>query len=94
ALKLLKVADQVKRECKVIKERDKAREVKCVELEAKMLLESQKWARYEKNLATFVSNIAMLEDEKSRLEEVETWLLQEVADAKHDRVEVVSKVVP
>ncbi|GJV40735.1 hypothetical protein Tco_1419175 [Tanacetum coccineum] len=58
-----------------------------------MLLEGQKWAGYKKNLATFESKIAMLEDEKSRLEEVETWLRQEVVDAKHDRAEVVSKVV-
>ncbi|GJW68944.1 hypothetical protein Tco_0123368 [Tanacetum coccineum] len=98
AQELLKVIEQMKGECEVIKEREKAREEECEELKAKckavmadfdnnltiivlrqkiaffpskakdqkssldrMLLESQKWAGYEKNLITLESKVAMAE---------------------------------
>ncbi|GJX36104.1 hypothetical protein Tco_0247661 [Tanacetum coccineum] len=60
----------------------------------RMMLESQKWAGYQQNLSTLESKVTFLEAEKARLEAVEVSLCKEVEELKHDRREVVSKVVP
>ncbi|GKB54221.1 hypothetical protein Tco_0904974 [Tanacetum coccineum] len=131
ALELLKVVEQMKGECDVLKEKEKARDKECDELKAKceaamaifdnilavnvfcekiatlfgevkedkasldtMLRESKKWAGYQVSLSTLESKVASLEAEKARLKAVETSLRQEVENVKHDRANVVSKVVP
>ncbi|GKC02895.1 hypothetical protein Tco_0994505 [Tanacetum coccineum] len=58
----------------------------------KMLLESQKWAGYQENLATLESKVAALEAEKGKLEAAEALLHKEIKALKCDRVELVSKV--
>ncbi|GJU05443.1 hypothetical protein Tco_1121873 [Tanacetum coccineum] len=60
----------------------------------RMMLESQKWAGYQFNLSSFESQVVSLEADKARLEAVEVSLRKEVDDARQDRMEVVSKVVP
>ncbi|GJR87153.1 hypothetical protein Tco_0211164 [Tanacetum coccineum] len=60
----------------------------------RMMLESQKWASYQQSLLTLESKPTSLETEKERLEAVEVSLRKEVEELKHDRREVVSKVVP
>ncbi|GKF92014.1 hypothetical protein Tco_0278733, partial [Tanacetum coccineum] len=76
------------------------REDKYAELEAKC---EAAMADFDKNPAVMVLlqkivsllaevkelKVAMLEGEKSRLQEVETQLCQEVEDVKHDRAKVV-----
>ncbi|GKC84183.1 hypothetical protein Tco_1139900, partial [Tanacetum coccineum] len=60
----------------------------------RLLLESQKWAGYQENLATLKSKVAALEAEKGKLEAAEAMLHEEIEAFKCDREEVVSKVVP
>ncbi|GJS51893.1 hypothetical protein Tco_0625255 [Tanacetum coccineum] len=60
----------------------------------RMMLESQKWASYQAILSTLESQIASLEAEKARLEDVKVSIRKEVDDVKQDRMEVVSLVVP
>ncbi|GKE47660.1 hypothetical protein Tco_1478918, partial [Tanacetum coccineum] len=60
----------------------------------RMMLESQKWVGYQQSLLTLKSKVTALETEKARLEAVEVSLRKEVEELKHDRREVVSKVVP
>nr|GEU60636.1 reverse transcriptase domain-containing protein [Tanacetum cinerariifolium] len=60
----------------------------------RMLLESQKWVGYQVSLSTLNSKVASLEAKKFKLEVVEASLHQELKNAKLDRAEVVSKVVP
>ncbi|GJW21396.1 hypothetical protein Tco_0032018 [Tanacetum coccineum] len=60
----------------------------------KMLQESQKWVGYQVSLSDLKLKFASLEDEKAKLEFVEASLRQELKNAKLDRAEVVSKVVP
>ncbi|GKC56143.1 hypothetical protein Tco_1083741, partial [Tanacetum coccineum] len=60
----------------------------------RMMLESQKWAGYQQSLSTLNSKVTSLEAEKARLEAVEVSLRKEVEELKHDRRNVVSKVVP
>ncbi|GJU47363.1 hypothetical protein Tco_1204629 [Tanacetum coccineum] len=59
----------------------------------RMMLESQKWAGYQQSLSTLESKVTSLEAEKARLEAVKVSLRKEVEELKHDRKEVVSKVV-
>ncbi|GJZ69100.1 hypothetical protein Tco_0632650 [Tanacetum coccineum] len=128
---LLKMINQIKAECDVLKDREKSRDQECEELKAKceaamayfdknpavnvlcekiasfsgevkehranldrMLLESQKWAGYQVSLSTLESKVASLEAGKVKLEVIEASLRQELQNAKLDRAEVVSKVVP
>ncbi|GKC32847.1 hypothetical protein Tco_1040141, partial [Tanacetum coccineum] len=130
ARELLKVVDQMKGECEVLKEKVKARDIECEELRAKceaamadfdknpavnvlrpkikslldevkenkcsmdkMLLEIQKWASYQENLATLDSKVAALKTNKCKLEAAEALLHKEIKALKCDRGEVVSKVV-
>ncbi|GKB53481.1 hypothetical protein Tco_0904234, partial [Tanacetum coccineum] len=60
----------------------------------RMMLENQKWAGYQQSLSTLESNITSLKAKKARLEAVEVALQKEVEELKHDKREVVSKVVP
>nr|GEU36901.1 hypothetical protein [Tanacetum cinerariifolium] len=60
----------------------------------RMTLESQKRADYQDSLSTLESKVIFLEAEKARLEVIEVSLQKEVEDLKHDRREVVLKVVP
>ncbi|GJT39355.1 hypothetical protein Tco_0939220 [Tanacetum coccineum] len=60
----------------------------------RMLLESQKWAGYQENLANLESKVAALEAEKGKLEAIEALLRKEIKALKCNRAEVVSKVVP
>nr|GEW28157.1 hypothetical protein [Tanacetum cinerariifolium] len=60
----------------------------------RMMLESQKYVGYQANLSSLESQVVSLEAEKARLEAVKVSLRKEVDDARWDRMEVVSKVVP
>ncbi|GJT21767.1 hypothetical protein Tco_0891704 [Tanacetum coccineum] len=60
----------------------------------RMMLESQKWASYQQSLSTLESKVNSLDAKKARLEAAEVSLRKEVEELKHDRIEVVSKVVP
>ncbi|GJY70121.1 hypothetical protein Tco_0473103 [Tanacetum coccineum] len=106
---LLKVIEQMKGECDVLKEREKARDKECKELKAKceaaitdfdnnptviVLREKVAVLQGEVSLSTLESKVASLEAEKVKLEAIEASLRQELENAKRDRVEVVSKVVP
>ncbi|GKB77151.1 hypothetical protein Tco_0944046, partial [Tanacetum coccineum] len=128
ARELLKMANQMKGECEVLKEREKSRDREDEELRLKceaamikfdnnyvisvlcqkmkslsdavkehkdsmdrMLLESQKLAGYQENLATLELKVSVLEAEKGRLEAVEALLRQEVEAVKCDRAKLVSK---
>nr|GEV43998.1 hypothetical protein [Tanacetum cinerariifolium] len=91
---LLTVVKQIKRECKVLKEKEKARDKECEELKAKC----------EAVMADFNNNpivkvlrqkiMSLLEAKKSKLEVIKTSLRQDIETVKCDRVEVVLKVVP
>ncbi|GJS38268.1 hypothetical protein Tco_0563311 [Tanacetum coccineum] len=60
----------------------------------RLMLESQKWSGYQVSLSALESKVASLEAEKANLEATEASLRQEIEEVKHDRREVVSKVVP
>ncbi|GKE40863.1 hypothetical protein Tco_1464268, partial [Tanacetum coccineum] len=60
----------------------------------KLMLESQKWSAYQESLSVLESKVASLEAEKANLEATKASLRQEIEEVKHDRREVVSKVVP
>ncbi|GJY40715.1 hypothetical protein Tco_0427985 [Tanacetum coccineum] len=60
----------------------------------RMLLESKKWAGYQVSLSTLELKVASLEVEKAKLEAFELSLHQEVENVRHDRADMVSKVVP
>ncbi|GJR48844.1 hypothetical protein Tco_1316947 [Tanacetum coccineum] len=90
----------MKGECEVLKEREKAREKECEELRAKC---EAAMTEFEKNPAVVVlrdkivallGEVASLEAEKTKLEATEVSLRQELENARFDRTEVVSKVVP
>ncbi|GKE41880.1 hypothetical protein Tco_1469164, partial [Tanacetum coccineum] len=68
ACELLRVVDQIKGECDVLKERDKARGKECEDLKAKCK------AGYQENLMTLESKFAALEVEKGKLEVVKATL--------------------
>ncbi|GKE21100.1 hypothetical protein Tco_1432612 [Tanacetum coccineum] len=59
-----------------------------------LILESQKWSGYQVSLSALESKVASLEAEKANLKAIEASLRQEIEEVKHDRREVVSKVVP
>ncbi|GJX19448.1 hypothetical protein Tco_0222125 [Tanacetum coccineum] len=80
---LLQVIEKIKGECDVMKQRERAWEEECEELRG-----------YQVNLSALELKVASLEADKARLEAVEASLKKEVDDVKHDRMEVVSKVVP
>ncbi|GKD30457.1 hypothetical protein Tco_1241235 [Tanacetum coccineum] len=90
--------DQIRVECDVLKDREKARDQECEELKAKC---KAAMANFDKNLAvnvvslsTLESKVASLEAEKVKLESVESSLREELQNAKLYRAEVISKVVP
>ncbi|GJT38958.1 hypothetical protein Tco_0938823 [Tanacetum coccineum] len=58
------------------------------------MLESQKWSGYQVSLLDLESKVASLRAEKANPEATEASLCQEIEEVKHDRREVVSKVVP
>nr|GEX09106.1 hypothetical protein [Tanacetum cinerariifolium] len=60
----------------------------------RLMLENQKWSGYQVSLLALESKVASLEAEKANLEATEALLPQEIEEVKHDRKEVVSKVVP
>ncbi|GJZ85163.1 hypothetical protein Tco_0650502 [Tanacetum coccineum] len=60
----------------------------------RLMLESQKWLGYQVSLSALESKVTSLEAEKANLEATEASLRQEIEEVKHDRREVVSKVVP
>nr|GEU55500.1 hypothetical protein [Tanacetum cinerariifolium] len=60
----------------------------------RLMLESQKWSGYQVSLLAFELKIASLEAKKANLEATDALLRQEIEEIKHDRREVVSKVVP
>ncbi|GJX57783.1 hypothetical protein Tco_0287680 [Tanacetum coccineum] len=102
ARELLKVVEQMKGECDVLKAREKARDKECEELKAKC---EATMADFDNNLAVKVlrekiasllleSKVASLEAENARFEAVEASLRQEVEDVKRDKAKVVLKVVP
>ncbi|GKB98128.1 hypothetical protein Tco_0984265, partial [Tanacetum coccineum] len=95
------VIEKLRGEFDVMRSRERAREeeceglrVKCEAVMTEMMLKSQKWAGYQQSLSTLESKVTSLEAEKARLEAVEVSLRKEVEELKHDRREVVSKVVP
>ncbi|GJY41197.1 hypothetical protein Tco_0428467 [Tanacetum coccineum] len=91
----------IKGECEVLKEREKAIDKECEELKAKCEVAMADFnnnpfvnAGYQENLVTLESKVGFLEAEKAKLEVTETSLRQEIETVKCDRVEVVLKVVP
>nr|GFA82097.1 hypothetical protein [Tanacetum cinerariifolium] len=60
----------------------------------RLMLENQKWSGYQVSLLDLESKVASLEAEKANLEATEALLPHEIKEVKHDRKEVVSKVVP
>ncbi|GJV74142.1 hypothetical protein Tco_1494137 [Tanacetum coccineum] len=60
----------------------------------RMMLESQKWAGYQVTLSALESKVTSLEADKARLEAVEASLREEIEELRHDRRDVVLKVVP
>ncbi|GKG59512.1 hypothetical protein Tco_0605163, partial [Tanacetum coccineum] len=60
----------------------------------RLILKSQKWSGYQVILSALESKVASLEAEKANLKATEASLCQEIEEVKHDRREVVSKVVP
>ncbi|GJZ13331.1 hypothetical protein Tco_0548561 [Tanacetum coccineum] len=83
---LLGVIEKLRGECDVIKERERAREEESEGLRAKC---KAAMFDFKKNLT-----VMSLEGEKARLEAIEVSLQNEVDDARQDRMEVISKVVP
>nr|GFA28202.1 hypothetical protein [Tanacetum cinerariifolium] len=96
---LLQVIEKIRGECVVIKQRERAREEKCEELRSKC---EAAMTDFEKNptvvgmrdLSALESKVASLEVDKARLKAVEASLKKKVDDVKHDKMEVVLKVVP
>nr|GEV09099.1 retrovirus-related Pol polyprotein from transposon TNT 1-94 [Tanacetum cinerariifolium] len=60
----------------------------------RVMLESQKWSGYQVSLSALESNVTSLEAEKANIEATKASLRQEIKEVKHDRRELVSKVVP
>ncbi|GJT49710.1 hypothetical protein Tco_0975867 [Tanacetum coccineum] len=78
---LLKVIDQIRAECDVLKDREKARDQECKELKAKC---EASMADFDKNptvnvsLSTLESKVAFMEAEKVKVEDVKASLRQEL----------------
>ncbi|GJU07605.1 hypothetical protein Tco_1124035 [Tanacetum coccineum] len=87
--------EQMKGECDVLKEREKAKYKEYEDLKAKCEVVM---VDFDNNLAvsllTLELKIASLEPEKAKLETIEALLRQEIKSVRRDRDEVVSKVVP
>ncbi|GJS48885.1 putative reverse transcriptase domain-containing protein [Tanacetum coccineum] len=60
----------------------------------RLMLESQKWSGYQVILSALESKVASFKAEKANLKAIEALVRQEIEEVKHDRKEVVSKVVP
>nr|GEY36867.1 hypothetical protein [Tanacetum cinerariifolium] len=60
----------------------------------RLMLKSQKWLGYQVSLLDLESKVASLEAKKANLEATKALLHQEIEEVKHDRREVVSKVLP
>nr|GEV77891.1 ribonuclease H-like domain-containing protein [Tanacetum cinerariifolium] len=59
----------------------------------RLMHESQKWSGYQLSLLDMESKVASLEAKKANLEAIDASLCQEIEKVKHDKREVVSKVV-
>ncbi|GJZ39064.1 hypothetical protein Tco_0585627 [Tanacetum coccineum] len=100
ARELLNVVEQMKGECDVLKEREKARDKECEDLKAKC---EAAMADFDNNptinvlrekIFSLSGEVASLEAEKAKLEATEASLREEVESVRRDRAEVVLKVVP
>ncbi|GJU13851.1 RNA-directed DNA polymerase, eukaryota, reverse transcriptase zinc-binding domain protein [Tanacetum coccineum] len=97
---LLKVIEKLSGEADVMKARELACEEESAEVKEhkgnvdRLMLESQKWSGYQVSLSALESKVASLEAEKANLEATEASLHQEIEEVKHDRRELVSKVIP
>ncbi|GJR19906.1 hypothetical protein Tco_0968433 [Tanacetum coccineum] len=60
----------------------------------RLMLESQKWSGYQVILSALELKVSSLEAKKANLKATKALLRQEIKEVKHDRREVVSKVVP
>nr|GEX71065.1 hypothetical protein [Tanacetum cinerariifolium] len=60
----------------------------------KLMLENQKWSGYQVSLSALESKVTPLEAKNANLEATEASLCQEIEEVKHDKREVVFKVVP
>ncbi|GJY01268.1 hypothetical protein Tco_0359420 [Tanacetum coccineum] len=93
--KLLKVIEKLSGEADVMRARELAREEECEGLRAKC---EAAMTDFDKNpavsLLALESKVSYLEAEKANLKATEASLRQEIEEVKHDRREVVSKVVP
>ncbi|GJT57219.1 hypothetical protein Tco_0992273 [Tanacetum coccineum] len=97
---LLKVIKKLRGEADVMRARKLAREEECEGLQAKC---EAAMTDFDKNpavlllrekMSSLAAKVASLEAEKANLEATEASLRQEIEEVKHDRIEVVSKVVP
>ncbi|GKB16918.1 hypothetical protein Tco_0850841 [Tanacetum coccineum] len=104
---LLKVFEKLRGEADVMRAKELACEEECEGIRAKcesamtdfdktllLMLKIQKWTGYQVSLSALESKVTSLEAEKANLEATEASLRQEIEEVKHDRREVVSKVVP
>nr|GEX65906.1 hypothetical protein [Tanacetum cinerariifolium] len=95
AQELLKVVEQIKGECDVLKARDK----ECEELKARCKAAMMDFDNnpavkvLRERIVALLVEVASLEAKKVRLEVIEASLCQELEDVRRDRAEVVSKVV-
>ncbi|GJT44679.1 hypothetical protein Tco_0953394 [Tanacetum coccineum] len=60
----------------------------------RLMLESRKWLGYQVSLSDLESKVVSLEAKQANFEATEASLHQEIEEVKHDKREVVSKVVP
>nr|GFA51129.1 hypothetical protein [Tanacetum cinerariifolium] len=93
--KILEVIRKLRGETNVMKARELAREEEYEGLQAKCKVAMTDFDKNPVvNLSSWESKIASLEAEKANLKATEALLRQEIKEVKHDRREVVSKVVP
>nr|GFA51130.1 hypothetical protein [Tanacetum cinerariifolium] len=89
------VIRKLRGETNVMKARELAREEEYEGLQAKCKVAMTDFDKNPAvNLSSWESKIASLETEKANLKATEALLRQEIKEVKHDRREVVSKVVP
>ncbi|GJQ89158.1 hypothetical protein Tco_0000297 [Tanacetum coccineum] len=90
---LLKVIEQIRGKCDVIKERERAIDEECEGLKAKC---KAVMIDFDNNLAVVIlhEKISTLSSEAKEHKANLDRMMLEIDDAKHDRMEVVSKVVP
>nr|GEV32466.1 hypothetical protein [Tanacetum cinerariifolium] len=96
---LFHVIEKLRGESDVMKDKERAKEEECEELQAKCeaaITEFEKnptkWEGYQQSLLTLESKVTSLEAEKARLEGVELSLQKEVEELKQDRREAYEQV--